>query len=304
MFIDEALDMGLTQIDNGLYEYKDRYSSIWYEILRGVSRETPLPSLGIFTAPSDADIENSNYVGAVSTEYKFIGNADVLDTMMESINNISSEINLREKFIFNHKFTHIVSELMIINNNNTRIDIGTVIPIITVENSYDGSKAETYSFGIGIVDNNYDLIGSFTFKKKILGMRQIHLINARSTIESNVGSYVEIFNTNISDIISENFNKVIPPEDAMKALGMVEKLGKKRYATVVSNLAQLTQSSIEENEDGDLDLPPINAWNMFLAIATYSAKEENLNAKKMLENIAERTLAIPTRMIEALNRRR
>jgi hypothetical protein len=302
MFTDEANEMGLTQIDEGLYEYKDRYSSIWYEILRGVSRETPLPSLGIFTANSDENIENSNYVGAVSTQYKFFGNANVVDIVIESINNIDTNIDLREKVLFNSTLTQLNSEIILLNSSKSETSIGTVIPLITIDNSYNGSKAASYSFGIGIIDNEYNLIGAFSFKKKIMGMRQIHIVSSNTTLESNIGTYIDVFGGNITDIIQENFNKPVPPEDAMKALKMVEQLGKKRYSTVVSNLATLTQSSINTNENGDLDLPPINAWNMFLAIATYSATEENLNAKKMLENIAERTLLIPTKMIQALKR--
>jgi len=298
MFTDEAYDMGLTQLDDGLYEYKDRYSSVWYEILCGVSRNNRLPSLGIFTSGPNENIDDAKYVGIVSTEYKFVGNAKILDAMMESINNIG-DIELREHCIFNHQYTQILSELLLFNNSQHSTEIGTVVPMITVENSYNGSKAETYSFGVGIVDNGYNLVGSFTFKKKILGMRQIHLFNARSTITSNIGSYVDVFRENISDLIQTNFNTSIPPEDAMKALGLIEKIGKRRYANIVNNLSQLTNQTIETNDE-NIQLPPINAWNMFLAIVTYSCKEENLNAKKMLENIAERTLLIPTRMLQAL----
>jgi hypothetical protein len=301
--MDEASEMGLTQINTGLYEYTDRYSSIWYEILRGVSREASLPTLGIFTASRNQPIDNSVYVGTVSTKYKFFGNANVVDVVIDSINNIDSNIDLRERFIFNASLTQLNSEIMLLNSSTSNIDIGVVVPMITIDNSYNGTKAAAYSFGIGIVDNTYNLIGSFTFKKKIMGMRQIHIVTSNTTLESNIGSYIDVFSNNITDIIQENFNKQIPPEDAMKALKLVEQLGKKRYSKVVTNLATFTQANIQESENGELNLPPINAWNMFLAIATYSATEENLNAKKMLENIAERTLAIPTRMIQALNRR-
>ena len=92
-FLTESLEMGLETIDHGLYEYRDRYSSVWYEILRGVTRELELPSLAIFTGGPDTPIEDRQYVGAVSTEYKFFGNAMAVDAVHESISNLSSGSN-------------------------------------------------------------------------------------------------------------------------------------------------------------------------------------------------------------------
>jgi len=297
-FLTESLEMGLETIDHGLYQYRDRYSSVWYEILRGVTRSDELPSLAIFTGNPTTPIEERQYIGAVSTEYKFFGNAMAVDAVMDSINNLSSGNNISEKTIFSANMTQLSSELMIINRSSNQNSREIVVPMINIENSYNGTKAAMYSFGIGIVDPNYNLIGSVSLKKKISSMRQIHIICSNTQLESNIGSYIDVFNTNITDLVNENFEKVIPPEDAMKALGMVEKLGKKRYAAVVHNLAGLTNNGNEFDEN---NIPPINAWNMFMAIATYSCKEENINAKKMLDNIAERTLNIPTRMLAALN---
>jgi len=296
-FIQEALEMGLTTIDDGLFEYRDRYSSIWYEVLRGVTRELELPSLAIFTGKSDSSIDDRQYIGAVSTEYKFFGNAMAVDAVLDSISNLSSgDNNISERTLFSSNLTQMSTELMIVNPN-TNIINSMVVPLINIENSYNGTKAAMYSFGMGIVDNEYNVLGSIAFKKKILGMRQIHILHSNTALESNIGSYIDVFNTNITDLVNENFSTIVPPEDAMKALGMVEKLGKRRYAAVVHNLANLTNNGNDFDEE---NIPPITAWNMFMAIATYSCKEENINAKKMLDNIAERTLNIPTRMMAAL----
>lgn len=297
-FIQETLEMGLTQIDVGLFEYKDRYSSVWYEQLRGISTPNELPTLGIFTGTPDTVLTERIYVGTVSTQYKFFGNAFAIDAVMESINNISEGNNIREKVLFSSNKTQISNELAIVNACTNINEAGIVVPLINIENSYNGTKAAIYSFGLGIVNASYELIGSISFKHKIMGMRQIHILSSNTSLESNIGSYIDVFNSNITDLVNENFNKIIPAEDAMKALGMVEKLGKKRYTNVVNNLANLTNSSVENMDENNI--PTINAWNMFMAIATYSCKEENMNAKKMLENIAERTLNIPTRMLAAL----
>jgi hypothetical protein len=294
----ESLEMGLTTMETGLYEYRDRYSAVWYEILRGVTRDLELPSLAIFTGEPNTPIDDRQYVGAVSTEYKFFGNAMAVDAVMDSIKNLSSgDNNLRERVIFSANRTQMSCELMIINSQTKIGESGTVVPLINIENSYNGSKAAMYSFGMGIVDAGYNMIGSISFKKKILGMRQIHILCSNTSLESNIGSYIDVFNSNITDLVNENFNKVVPPEDAMKALGMVEKLGKRRHAAIVHNLASLTNNGQDFDED---NIPPINAWNMFMAIATYSCREENINAKKMLDSIAERTLNIPTKMLASL----
>lgn len=297
-FIQEALTMGLSTIDTGLFEYKDRYSSIWYEQLRGVSRTLELPTLGIFTGGPETLIEDREYVGAVSLEYKFFGNAMAVDAVLDSVKNLSTiDNNIKENTVFSANLTQMSSELLIINNNTPSTNNGMIVPMINIENSYNGSKAAMYSFGIGIVDQEYNIIGSVSLRKKISSMRQIHILCSNTTLESNIGSYIDVFNDNITDLVDQNFNKIIPPEDAMKSLGMVEKLGKRRYSAIVNNLAVATQ----QGQDFDVDnIPPINAWNMFMAIVTYSCKEENINAKKMLDNIAERTLNIPTKMLAAL----
>ena len=44
----------------------------------------------------------------------------------------------------------------------------------------------------------------------------------------------------------------------------------------------------------------VSCWDLFLAITRFSTVEKNLNAKVILEDIVERTLVIPVKMLEMM----
>jgi hypothetical protein len=71
-------------------------------------------------------------------------------------------------------------------------------------------------------------------------------------------------------------------------MDLVEVCGKKKRAEISTFLADATKNN------------PVTNLNLFLAIAKFSAKEGNLNTKILLENIAERVLIVPEKMIRAL----
>jgi hypothetical protein len=74
-------------------------------------------------------------------------------------------------------------------------------------------------------------------------------------------------------------------------LDLVENVGKKRREEVSTFLSDLTKNG-----------QSISAWHMFLAIAKFSSVEENLNVKTLMENICERVLVLPVKMMEALKK--
>ena len=278
-----------------MYFHADCYSKIWFEHLVTSRNQEETTVYGIFTSPPDGDIATRNFCGVVTDQYKFISNEAVVHAVLTSLGELGGgEIDQHYYISDNHvSFREDIS----INRRSRNIDqVGIVVPTITVENSYNGSKAASYSFGLEIRDG--DIRHSITFREKIASMRQVHIITSRTSMTSNIGDYMSVFDDNITDLITSNFEQMLLPEDVMKSLKLVEKLGKKRYKAVAVNLAELVN-----NEDTNIDLenpPAVSVWKMFQAIAKFSAVEENLNAKKMLDSIAERTLVIPSRMIQSL----
>jgi len=44
----------------------------------------------------------------------------------------------------------------------------------------------------------------------------------------------------------------------------------------------------------------MTSWKLFQALSKFSAASENINAKKLLENVIERVLIVPQKMIDSL----
>jgi hypothetical protein len=191
---------------------------------------------------------------------------------------------LRERTFLNPpRFTHFWHEIEIQNVVTTPRD-GDVVPQLTIQNSYDGTAVARVSFG-------FSLMGEYrvTFKEKMGSYHQIHTSKSKTVLSGVIGSFFEIFSENIVDIISATSSKVLSDEDILKSLAMIEeKAGKSRRKSISAFLSELCAGS------------QITNWNLFLSIAKFSAKEGNLNAKIMLDNIAERLLIVPERMIRAL----
>jgi hypothetical protein len=79
----------------------------------------------------------------------------------------------------------------------------------------------------------------------------------------------------------------------MKVLDMIEKLsGKKRREAI-------TAAIVEDQGDG-IENWSMNSWQLFHSITRFSTLENNLNAKRILEDIAERVLIVPAQMSEAV----
>ena len=97
-------------------------------------------------------------------------------------------------------------------------------------------------------------------------------------------------------MINDSFNKKLTEEEMMASLDIIEEISKKRKKGVSNLLKEMLPEVIEGQP-----IPLPSCWQIFLAIVRYSSFEENLNAKRLLENAAQSALVIPGKMFNVLN---
>lgn len=288
-FKDRARDMGLdiSMANKGLYKYNDRYSEVIYrqfitgqDNLPHVTDALELPYLGVFIRRQDS--EDFKYCGSISNYYKFIGNDVLNQSVRDSIIAINEPI-FEEQANFSTKNERMRNEIVVQSPVSPQ-QIGDVFPIIITHNGYNGTRAAALTFGIGTRG-----IGSMTFSFSLGEIRMIHVASASTNMSIPLNDYVQCFRENITDLIQHNFNTHLEQEDFMNTLDFIEELaGKRKRNIIVSNM---------KNE-----FPEGSLWQMFMAITRYTSLEPNLNMRKLLENVAERVLVIPTRIEEVLTR--
>jgi len=297
-FLDSLKDSGMQcDLDKQLFEYSDQFSSIVYRrpvTIQG-NHETDniqLPLLAIFTkGPTSTSY---NYQGVVSLSYRFVGNATLLNKSKESIQEVGFPI-VNEQSVMNFRYTQFRSELTIRNSKSVS-QVGDVYPTIVVDNSYDGTRAATMSFGLTLYEGSYRTSFCFNLGK----MSQVHLTSAKSYINYTVTSYIDVFRENIEELIQRTFHQKLTPKQVLSVLDVVEKIGKRRRKEVSKILEEMEPATDKPLEEQDPDIPTHSAWTVFLAIVRYSSLEGNLNAKRMLENAAESLLVIPSKMYNML----
>ena len=301
-FEDRASTMGLGCNDEkGMYSYVDTHGRVMYrtnqttflpqEVLNPHETDAfQLPYLSLFTK-RNGDDAHWQYCGIVSKIYKFVGNEVINEQVRNSIVGIGLPI-IRENTIISYDLTRMRNEIVIQNGVDSP-QYGDILPVMIVNNSYDGSRAQSIQFGLSINYNNEVL--SFAFK---LGeMKQIHIVGATTTLSSDVGNYMEAFTGSILDMINASFNHRLTEEQLFMTLDVVEEIGKKRREGVSKLLTELAPEVPEGTT------PPLpTAWQVFLAVTRYSSFEQNLNAKSLLENAAESVLVIPVRMMDMLEK--
>lgn len=299
-FEEKSETMGLLcDTEKGIYTYKDMYSKVSYRTIHTTFLPPPkeshdtdgyqIPYLSVFTK-GNGETDQWGYCGIVSQIYKFIGNEVLNQRIRDSVLAIGLPI-LRETPIISHNLTRMRNEITIQHGVNSPQQ-GDILPLVIINNSYDGSRSQSIQFGININHNNETL--SFAFK---LGeMKQVHIDGASTSLSSDVGNYMETFNNDILDMISLSFNQKLTEDQFFLTLNVIEEIGKKRKEEVSKLLSEVTPN-VSENQ---ITFP--TAWEVFLAITRYSSFEKNLNAKRMLENIAESVLVIPNRMMDVLQK--
>jgi len=298
-FQERAAEMGLNDSLSykGLFSYSDQFVEVIYRQLtttvifddqeKHKTDGSTVPIMGIYIKPHE--LTDYLYCGYVSDLYQFIGNNILIEQIKSAINQVGLPV-VSENPLFSYNRARMRNEIII--SSSYRTSHGDVLPVLIVENSYDGTKAATVSFGISTIYNNHPIVFSFTLGS----MRQVHIQNANTTMASVVSSYMEIFQNNILDMIEQSFQSKLTAEQMLGTLDLIEKIGKRKREDISKLLQELNPS--KEGEE-----PPLpSAWQMFLAIVRYSSLEPNLNSKRLLENAAESVLVIPTRMYDVLNR--
>ena len=300
-FGERAEEMGLDYSTSykDLYTYEDRYGKIAYRVLSGrlvLEDANPHPTdgaltplIGIWTALPGSD--NFQYIGHVSQIYKFLGNAVLIDRLYNSLQSVGTPI-LRSA-------THLAGDLsaireeVILQSSQSSPQAGDIRPVMIASNCYNGRKAATVGFGIAV--SGGEIIGDTIFGFSMGEMRMVHIESSTTRLTSGINRYIEVFNEHIVEMIDMSFNTRITEEQMFATLNVIENYGKKRRNKITEILTEL-QPAAREGED-----PPLpSVWNVFLAIARYCALEPNLNMKRMLENIAESVLVVPTRMFDVL----
>jgi len=299
-FSERAGEMGLTYIvDKGFYQYIDRYGEVLYRQLF-TGREIELdqsghptdsliaPLLAVYTKSSEED--DYRYCGHVSDSYKFVGNDVLNQNIRNSILPTGMPI-VTENTIMSYDLTRMRNEIIIRSAENIA-SAQDILPVMIVNNSYDGTKAATVAFGISIQQDNDRLIFAFSLGE----IRQVHIENSNTQMTSVAESYMQVYSESIVDMVTQSFNSRLTEDQMLNTLDIIADLGKKRK----DNISAILKDMMPETEGDQVSLP--SAWQVFLAIVRYSSFEPNLNIKKMLENAAESVLVIPTRMYDVLSR--
>jgi len=306
-FAERARDMGLnTELDyKGQYSYVDRYSEVVYRQLATMKPHEDnhphptdgleLPRLAIYTRPVDItegqETPEYEYCGTVSNLYKFIGNDVLNDRIRNAIASVGMPI-MTENHILHPQLTSLRNEIVIQSSQNTP-NVGDILPVMIVNNSYNGTRAASVAFGI---TTEYDR-RRVTFGFSLGEMRQVHIESSDTSVSSAIASYMTIFSDSIVDMIDQSFSSRLTEDEMLGVLDVIEGLGKKRREEV-SNLLQEMLPDVVEGQP----VPLPSAWQVFLAIVRYSSFEPNLNIKRLMENAAESVLVIPARMYEVLER--
>ena len=303
-----SMNLDITGAYKGLYSYTDRFGEVVYrqlftnyenehdetEVNNHLTDNVDVPKLAVFTKKPNP-VENPDidyeYVGVVSNLYSFVGNDILVQRIKESIENTGTPI-LEENNILNYKLTSLRSEIIIRSSQN-HVVTGDVLPVIIINNSYDGTKAASISFGLSMHHNNQRLIFAF----KLGELKQIHIDNSNTSIEAPIETYLETFSSNIGTMITDSFNNQLTEEEMLTSLDVIEDISKNRKKSITSLLKEMLPDIVEGEP-----IPLPSSWQVFLAIVRYSSFENNLNVKRLLENAAQSALIIPGQMLDVFKR--
>jgi len=295
-FEERAESMGLVSRGSGCFHYADRYGEVVYRSLvtknrAGLLDNVEVPWLALFTKGIDPGEEFYHTGRILSDKYKFVGNDVINQQIRDSIQESGNPI-IQERTSFSPYRTQMYNEI-IIQNTIIVTQVGDIFPQLIVRNSYNGSMATRVEFGICMAESQGDLSPwtGFGFRTKLGIIKQIHIERSPTNQFPIIGDYISSFGQNIVSLIEQNFNNVLTEDDMLRTLDLIEGVGKKRRDIISQLLSELTNSTQSS----------VSSWNLFLAITRFSSLENNLNAKVMLENIAERVLVVPEQMYRTLD---
>ena len=291
-FFDRASDMGLVVEDYGIYTYEDDLSSVVYRQLEA-AHDLEIPFLAVFTKPIvEGGDQNHVFMGIVSDNYSFVGHRLVIDQLKDSISPSDDPNNpIYEEYVDTYNFGCQMLDEIVIRHQTNIPSIGDVYPQLMITNGYNGTRAVNVTFGISIHQEGKRV--GFGFKR-FGSMRQVHVQNSSTTMQTAIGNYVERFNQGVEGLISQNTREQVDEDELLRVLDLVEKLGVRRRNQVSTLLEEIC-----DWQEGDR-VRAISRWNLFMAIASFSSIEKNLNTRLLMESVAERCLEFPLQMENVL----
>ena len=205
-FIERAEDMGLDiDAEKMVYSYTDKHCHIVYRPVStpqyfGESKHPTdnfvLPYFAIFTANPTMDLGDPGsymYCGKISNVYKFVGNEVLNGRIRNSVESIGIPI-LREHTILSYDRCQMRNEITIQNGQNVA-QVGDVLPVMVVNNSYNGTRAATIAFAISTAYSG----SRYTFAFKLGELRMVHIESSSTTMTSAVDTYMGVFSENIAE---------------------------------------------------------------------------------------------------------
>jgi hypothetical protein len=298
-FKERAPQMGLnTDLGyKGLYSYRDEYSEVIYrdvitELIindRNPTHPTDgalIPVIAVFSRINEQGIYD--YIGRVSNDYQFVGNGVLSERIRNSISDLS--IGIFESYSVLTQDLARFRKDIVLSSRISVPEVGDVLPSIVIQNSYNGTKAASISYGISFLQNGERIFYAFKFGE----MKMIHLASTSTIVREAVSHYMTVFRENITDVITTSFRTTVTEIQMFGVLDALEKIGKRKSQEIKGLLAELMEGMPEGS------LP--SSWQLFLAIIKYANLYPNLNVRRLLENMAESVLTIPLNMLEALKR--
>lgn len=316
-FEEKAAQMGLdcTHANQGLYSYTDRFGKVVYRTLVTQSAPTHEQSCSLETLAEIEQTEtNSEYTShetdgfvaphiaiftkkpnwtafkycrCISHIYKFLGHDVSTERIKSSLRNLSEGVEdntiFDEDFLLTSDMCILRNYISIMNREHPYQD-GNVHPTLVIGNSYDGSRAASVQFGLSIRNNGDKLNMAFNLGQ----MRMVHSQYSSTAMTYAVGNYIQTFVNGIEDLIEINMTQQLDENAIFAVLEGIEKLTEK-------NKNALQEFLDEVRQDGTL-----TNWQFFLAIIRYSCLQNNLNLKRLLENVAESVIVLPQQMENAL----
>jgi len=289
-FADRAEAMGLTVMLGGTYHYEDEFSAIAYKQVKtligsGIVDDTELTHLAIFTK-GIAENDEWKYQNFISDSYQFLGNATLIDQIKASINEVGT-VELQERTFVAPNNAEIRHEIII--GHGTEIpEVGSMLPMMHITNTYNGTGASSITFGMTIVESPE--LSSSLSSEKFGKLKQIHLSGSSAELSAQIGEYVTIFNTNIQACVAENMAIPVTQVHMDKLLAKIQaKVGKKRHDVIKAELTPEEGSALAMTQ-----------WELFLALTRFTSVEKNISSKKLLESVVEGVLVLPYEMSEAL----
>ena len=323
-FEEKAAEMGLdcSHANQGLYSYGDRFGEVVYRTL--VTQSAPTHELSCtlesladldddddnvsgeslehetdgFTAPHIAIFTKKpawdafRYCRCISHVYKFQGHDVVTERVKQSLRSLSEGVEdnmlYDEETILSPDMC-ILRNYVAIMNREHPYELGNVYPTLIVGNSYDGSRAATVQFGLSVRGESYRSNFAFELGK----MRMVHSQHSTTAMRYGIGSYIGGFAGSIEELIETNMANELNEDNIYAVLEGIDRLSEKK------------RDKLQEFLDDVRDNGSLTTWQFFLAIIRYSCLQQNLNLKKLLENVAESILVLPQQfgdMLEAQQR--